>query len=278
MIERRTRNRRAGLALGWILVILYLLPFAWMVSSSLKSTAEIFSLPPTWVPTSPRLDNYAEATTAIPFWRYFANSVLVATVATTGTVVSCSLVAYGFARLRARGLRILFPVVLGTIMLPSVVTLVPQYLLFRSLGWVGTYLPLIVPSWLGAGLSGAFSIFLLRQFFLTISPEQDEAARVEGAGSLRILLRVILPQAKPALAVVAVFDFIAHWNDLLTPLIYLNRSELFTLPQGLASFRDIYTTQWNLLMAGSVLAVLPVLVLMLLAQRLLDRGIVIGRS
>lgn len=231
-----------------------------------------------WVPADPRFANYTEATTAIPFWRYFANSVLVATLATVGTVVSCSLVAYGFARLRAAGLRVLFGVVLATIMLPSVVTLVPQYLLFRSLGWVGTYLPLIVPSWLGAGLSGAFSIFLLRQFFLTIPYEQDEAARVEGASSLRILVRVVLPQARPAVAVVAVFDFLAHWNDLITPLIYLNRAELFTLPQGLASFRDVYSTQWNLLMAGSVLAVLPVLALTLAAQRLLDRGIVVGRG
>lgn len=269
--------RRVCLAAGWLLVAVYLAPFAWMVSSAFKATPEIFALPPTWIPRDPRPANFVEATTLIPFWRYFANSLLIASVATLGTVVSCSLVAYGFARLRARGLGVLFAVVLATIMLPSVVTLVPKYLLFRELGWVGTYLPLIVPSWFAVGLSGAFSIFLLRQFFLTIPREQDEAARMEGAGPLRTLVLVIAPQAKPALAAVVIFDFLAHWNDLLTPLVYLNRPELFTLPQGLASFQSLYATQWNLVMAGSLIAVLPVLALTFAAQRLMARGILVGR-
>lgn len=276
MTRRDSSTRLLCLAAGWVIVVVYLVPLLWMVSSSFKSNSEIFTLPPTAVPEDVRFSNYAEVTTVIPFWTYFGNSVMVAGLATLGTLVSCSLVAYAFSRLPGRGVKPLFFVVLATIMLPSVVTLVPQYLLFRELGWVGTYLPLIVPSWLGSGLSGAFSIFLLRQFFLTIPADQVEAARIEGAGPLRTLVQVILPQAKPALAVVAIFDFLAHWNDLITPLVYLTSPEQYTLPQGLAAFQGFYVTEWNLLMAGSTLAIVPVLVLTLAAQRLMDRGIVVN--
>ncbi|MGH9164966.1 MAG: carbohydrate ABC transporter permease, partial [Acidimicrobiales bacterium] len=178
--------------------------------------------------------------------------------------------AYALARLRARGLNLAFGVMLAPIMLPQQVLLVSQFLIFQRLGWYGSYLPLIVPSILGGG---AFNIFLLRQFFLTLPRDLDQAAQVDGAGHLRIFWRVILPQSWPALAAVGLLDFTSKWNDFLGPLIYLSRTETYTLPLGLASFRDLYNTSWNFLMADTLLAVVPCAVLFLLGQRLLARGV-----
>lgn len=189
-----------------------------------------------------------------------------------GTVVSSAAVAYAFARLRAPGTRYLFILVLATIMLPGEVTLLPSFLLFKSPGWVGTYLPLTVPAWLGGG---AANIFLLRQYFLTIPKEHDESARVDGHGFLSILLRVIIPQSWPAIGVVAVFTFVGTWNDFLGPLLYLSRQEQHTLPLGLNFFKDLYNTQWALLMAGSALALLPCIVIFFFAQRAFTEGVVL---
>jgi len=252
--------------------VVVLIPFAWMLSTSLKPESEVFRTPIEWVPTSPRFENYAEATTLVPFWRYLLNSVIVVVPVAIGTVVSSSAAAYAFARMRAPGLRWLFFLVLAAIMLPGEVTLVPTFLLFNSLGWVGTYLPLIVPAWLGGG---AFNIFLLRQYFLTIPPEQDEAARLDGHGFGSILLRVVIPQSWPAISVVAAFEFVHTWNDFLGPLVYLTHQDQYTLPVGLSFFKDLYNTQWAHLMAASVLALLPAIIVFFLAQRAFTEGIVL---
>lgn len=244
-------------------------PVLWMLSTALKPGDVVFSVPPRLLPTEPAWSNFRTATELIPFWRYLRNSLFVAGVGAVGTVGSSALVAYALARLRAPGLRIVLALVLATIMLPQQVLLVSQFLIFKQLGWYGTYLPLLVPSFLGGG---AFNIFLLRQFFLTLPPELDQAALVDGASHLRIFWRVILPQSVPALIAVGLLDFTSKWNDFLGPLIYLNRTEDYTLPLGLASFQDLYATSWNYLMAGTLLALVPCVVVFLVGQRLLARG------
>lgn len=249
-----------------------LVPVLWMVSTGLKGDNAVFSVPPQIVPRAPKLSNLSTATRLIPFWRYASNSLLIAGLGSIGTVASSALVAYPLARLKARGLRVVFVLVLATMLLPQQVLLITQFLIFKRLGWYGTYLPLIVPSLLGGG---AFNIFLLRQFFLSLPPELDEAALLDGAGYWRIFYRIILPQSVPALLAVGILDFVSKWNDFLGPLIYLNRTSTYTLPLGLASFRDIYDTAWNYLMVDTVLAVLPCVALFFVAQRLLVRGLVV---
>ncbi|CAN5294630.1 carbohydrate ABC transporter permease [soil metagenome] len=249
-----------------------LVPLAWMVSTSLKPESEVFRAPVEWLPSTVRTENYSEAVSLIPFWRYALNSLIVAVPVVVGTVVTSAAVAYAFARLRAPGMRWLFVLVVAAIMLPGEVTLIPSFLLFKELGWVGTYLPLTVPAWLGGG---AFNIFLLRQYFLTIPIEHDEIARVEGHSFLSILLRVVIPQSWPALGVVAAFEFVHVWNDFLGPLLYLTDQDQYTLPLGLNFYKDIYNTQWAHLMAASVLALLPCIVVFFLAQRAFTQGVVL---
>ncbi len=249
-----------------------LLPLAWMISTSLKPESQVFRTPIQWVPTTVRTENYPEAVTLVPFWRYALNSLIVTVPVVIGTVLSSTAVAYAFARLRAPGLRWLFLLVVAGIMLPGEVTLVPSFLLFKELGWVGTYLPLTVPAWLGGG---AFNIFLLRQYFLTIPREQEELARVEGHSFLSILLRVIIPQSWPAISVVAALQFVDSWNDFLGPLLYVTDQNRYTLPVGLNFYKDIYNTQWAHLMAASLLALLPCILVFFVAQRAFTKGVVL---
>ena len=249
-----------------------LLPLAWMLSTSLKPESEVFRAPIEWVPSTVRPENYREAVSLVPFWRYALNSLIVAIPVVVGTVVSSTAVAYAFARMRAPGLRWLFLLVVAAIMLPGEVTLVPSFLLFKELGWVGSYLPLTVPAWLGGG---AFNIFLLRQYFLTIPREQEELARVEGHSFLSILLRVIIPQSWPAISVVAALEFVHVWNDFLGPLLYITDQSKYTLPLGLNFYKDIYNTQWAHLMAASLLALLPCIIVFFLAQRAFTQGVVL---
>ncbi|MGH9154742.1 MAG: carbohydrate ABC transporter permease [Acidimicrobiales bacterium] len=263
----------------WRLILVYgvalsgslfaVVPVVWMLSTALKADDVVFSVPPQLLPADPAWSNFRTATELIPFWRYMGNSLLVAGVGAVGTVASSALAAYALARLRVPGMKVVLALVLATIMLPQQVLLISQFLIFKKLGWYGTYLPLIVPSFLGGG---AFNIFLLRQFFLTLPPELDEAALVDGASHFRIFRRVILPQSVPALMAVGLLDFTSKWNDFLGPLIYLNRTEDYTLPLGLASFQDLYATSWNYLMAGTLLALIPCVVVFLAGQRLLARG------
>jgi len=266
--RRRARVLAALIACAGAAVIL--VPFAWMLSTSLKPPAEVFQTG--LLPEHPRAANYRDATTLIPFWHYFLNSLLVTVPVVVGTVLSSAAAAYAFARLRAPGLNAVFLLVLATIMLPGEITLLPSFLLFKSLGWVGGYLPLIVPAWLGGG---AVNIFLLRQYFLTIPRAQDDAARVDGHGFLSILVRVIIPQSWPAISVVTVFTFVDTWNDFLGPLIYLSRESQYTLPLGLNFFKDIYNTSWPALMAGSIIALAPCVLVFFLAQRAFTQGVVL---
>jgi multiple sugar transport system permease protein len=252
---------------------LALFPLIWMLSTSLKPDSEVFKLPPSWIPAHPRLKNYREALTLIPYWRYTLNTVIITTLVVSGTVITSTMVAYSFARLRAPGLSALFALALSTIMLPTSVTLIPTFLLYRQLHWIGTYLPLVVPSWLGGG---AFNIFLLRQFFLALPREPEEAARVDGAGYFTILWKIVVPQSLPALTAVAIFNFVASWNDFLDPLIYLDKPEQFTLSLGINSFKDIYFSHWNYLMAAAFVAALPCVLVVFFANRLFIRGVVIS--
>jgi ABC-type glycerol-3-phosphate transport system permease component len=259
-------------ALVWGVAVLFLVPFLWMISSSLKPNYQIFEVPPRWIPNPPQWDNYSEALTTLPFDRYMVNTAIITALTIVGHVVSCTLIAYAFARLRAPGRDVLFLVVLATMMLPYPVTMVPLYVLFKQLGWINTFLPLTVPAFFGS----AFYIFLLRQFFLTIPPDFEDAAIIDGANTLQILWRVILPLSMPAVATVAIFTFQAAWNDFLAPLIYLQKPELYTVTLGLQFFRSTYTTNWAYLMAASLVTSLPVIVVFFLAQRYFIEGITLS--
>ncbi len=274
--RRRRRRWQAGITYVLILagLLWVIVPLAWMLSSALKDNVDIFRFPPDLIPAHPAWGNFVAGFTAIPFLRYLGNSLLIAVPATLGTVSSSALAAYAFARLRFPGSRVLFVITLATLMIPSAVTLVPGYLIFSWLGWVGTDLPLIVPSFFGGG---AFNIFLLRQFFRGIPRALDDSARVDGATFLQVFWHIIVPQSIPALSAVGIFDFVSHWNDFFGPLIYLADQDQYTLTVGLASFRDIYgNTQWNLLMADSLLATIPVVAIFFLFQRVFVQGIVVS--
>ncbi len=253
--------------------VVMLVPLAWMVSTSLKDEGEVFIIPIRWIPSQIMWQNYPQAIVFIPYWRFFINSVEVTLFAVVGSVVTASLVAYAFARLRAPGRDGLFLILLATLMLPGEVTLVPTYLIFRNVGWLDTYYPLIVPSWLGGS---AFYIFLLRQFFLTLPLELDDAAKIDGANLLGIFLRIVLPLAKPGLATVAIFAFFNHWNSFQSPLIYLNTMEKYTVPIGLRLYLSTMgNAHWNYLMAATLIAIVPPLVIFFTMQRNFVQGAVL---
>lgn len=243
-----------------------------MVSTSLKAPGREWIFPPEFVPSPAVWRNYIDAWGSAPVMLFLRNSVLVTSLATAGGVLTASVVAFAFARMRYFGRDFWFMLLISTMMLPGVVTLIPLFILYRHLLWLDTLLPLTVPSWLGGG---AFNIFLIRQFYRTLPLELDEAARVDGASTLRIYWQIIVPLAKPVLAVVAIFGFIHHWNDFMGPLIFTNSLEMRTLAVGLHLLRSQFFTPWNLLMAGSVWMVTPVLVLYFLANRYFVQGIVL---
>jgi|SRR5579884_2272345 len=246
-------------------------PLAWMISTSLKAPADVFSFPPKWIPNPIVWSNYPSALTTLPFGTYFENTLTITLLAMVGQLFSAALVAFSFARLRWSGRDALFVVVLATLMLPQHVTLVPQYILFSQLRLVDTFLPLILPAYFGGG---AFFIFLLRQFFMTIPLELDDAARIDGCGDFGIFWRIILPQAGPALAATAIFSFQWHWNDFLGPLIYLTSKTNFTLALGLRLFQSEMGTEWHLVMAASVVVMLPIVVVFFVAQKYFFQGVV----
>lgn len=251
------------------------LPFLWMVSTALKPDALVFRIPPEWFPRPLVWRNFPDSLTVLghPVHLYIWNTTQVTVACVVGAVLSSSLAAFSFARLDFPGRDALFVLVLSTLMLPFAVTMIPTFILFQKLGWLDSFKPLIIPVWLGGG---AFNIFLLRQFFLTIPLEYDEAARIDGATSWQIYWRIIMPLSKPALATVAVFAFIYHWNDFLWPLIVLSSRERWTLSIFLASFQGyMVQPRWNLLMAASTILMLPCLVIFFFSQRLFVRGITI---
>jgi ABC-type glycerol-3-phosphate transport system permease component len=246
-------------------------PLIFVLSTSFKEMGDVFQFPPKFIPNPFTLSAYQEALTLVPMPRYFVNSSYIAIMVVIGSVATACLVAYGFSRYRAPGKDLLFLLILSPMFLPQQVTLIPLFLAYKSIGWMDTYLPLIVPHFFGGG---AFFIFLLRQFFASIPRDLDEAARIDGCGELAILWRIVLPLSKPAMAVVAIFSFMGSWNDFMSPLIYLNSVEKLTVTLGLSKFQGMYgATLWNSVMAGTVLIVLPPLILFLAAQRYFVEGI-----
>lgn len=268
-LTRRQLPRVLGYAAALIVAILFLLPLFWMISSSLKPNYQVLEFPPRWLPDPIRWANYPEALTYVPFGRYTLNTLLIAAMTILGHLLSCTVVAYAFARLRAPGKDFLFLVLLATMMLPYPVTMIPIYIGFKTLGWVNSFLPLIVPAFFGS----PFYIFLLRQFFLTLPAELEDAARVDGANTLQMIWHIILPISTPALATVAIFTFQASWNDFLGPLIYLHDQSKYTVSLGLNFFRSSYDVRWAYLMAASMVTMLPVILIFFLAQKLFIEGI-----
>jgi multiple sugar transport system permease protein len=240
-----------------------------MLLASTRTDADMFQFPPLIIPHRWAFSNYVDAFNFMPFLQYTWNTTVITGLNVVGTLFSCSLAAYSFSRVRWRGRGVVFALVLSTMLLPFPVTVIPLYVIFNRLGLIGTFAPLIVPSFFG----NAFFIFLLRQFFLTLPHELDEAARIDGAGHLTIYARVILPLARPALAVVALLTFLNNWTDFLGPKIYLQDTSMYTLSQGMTYFMGQHEFRWSLLMAASVLFILPVVVVFLAAQRTFIQGI-----
>jgi multiple sugar transport system permease protein len=265
----RRLQRIAAYAALTALSLVFAVPFLWLLSTSLKPPAQLFRLPPEWIPDPFTWSNYPRALTQIPFALYLKNTLYIALFNVVASVIACSLVAYGFARIQWPGRNFLFLVLVSTLMIPFPVTLIPTFLIFRDLGWINTPHPLTIPALTG----NAFFIFLLRQFYLTIPDELSAAARIDGANELQIYWRIILPLARPALAVVALFTFMANWNDFLGPLIYLSDRDQYTLAIGLYGFLSRVRTDWGPLMAAATIMVAPIVVLFFLTQRTFIQGI-----
>ncbi len=252
-----------------LFAILMLLPFIWMFSTSLRLPKESFSLPPAWIPTTFNWDNYRQVFKQVPFWNFFLNSLFIAIVTTAGQLLTCSLAAYAFARLRFPGNQVLFILLMTSLMVPGYMTIVPVFAIIRTLRLADTAWALILP-----GLTGAFGIFLLRQFFMTIPMDLEDAARMDGASPPQIFKNIMLPLAAPAISVLAIFTFNGNWNDFFRPLIFLKSWEKFTLPLGLVTLRGVEGTgSISVVLAGVTLSVIPVVIVFLLAQQYLIEGI-----
>jgi len=251
--------------------IFFALPLVWMVSTSLKSNRQIFVFPPQWIPKPVIWRNYPDVFDYAPFLLYFKNTMIIEVACILGTLLSSSLVAYGFSRLNAPGKDFLFILMLSTMMLPYQVWMIPLYVLFTKIGWVNTFYPLTIPAFFG----NALYIFLLRQFFLTIPKELEDAARLDGCSYFRIYWQIMLPLTKPALATVVIFTFMGVWNDFLGPLLYLQEPEKYTLAIGLQVFLSQHGADWGLLMAASTMIVLPVIVTFFFTQKQFIQGIVL---
>lgn len=275
--------RRSWMIVSYSLMIifgvLFMFPWFWTLMTSLKRPAELFRFPPLWIPARPQFQNYVDVFNKVPLARWFINSIVVVALATSGTVISATLVAYSFARFRWHGRDLIFAITLATMMLPAEITLIPQYLLFKYLGWLNSIRPLWVPAWFGGG---AFAIFLLRQFIMSLPREFDEAATLDGANPVRILTTVLLPLMKPVLATISVISFIGSWNDFMGPLIYLATPEKFTVALGLRYF-DVTPGEstWGMptehfLMACCTMSATPIIVLFFAAQKYFVQGIVMS--
>ncbi len=271
-MPRRNNTRWRGRLLLHLAFIagslVMLLPFMWMLSTSLKEQREVFT--PTWIPNPIAWSNYEEALTALPFDRYYFNSLVVAISATLLQLLTSSLAAFAFARLQFKARDTIFLVYLGTLMIPFPVLLVPNFIVIRELGWYDSYAALIIPP-----AFSAFSTFLLRQHFRSLPLELDDAARIDGATSLRIWWQIIMPMSKTTLAALSIFIFLGSWNDFLWPLVVTNSPEMRTVPVGLNSFQGQFGVKWQLLMAAAVVAMLPVLIVYVFAQKWFIRGIAI---
>lgn len=250
--------------------VLCLMPLFWMIRSSLMTNVEIFMVPIHWLPEKVQWQNYRDVFTTLPFLKYYANSLKLVVFVVSGAVITSSLCAYGLSRVNWQGKNLVFTCIMGSMMLPVAVTIIPTFLMFRKVGLTNSLVPLIIPAWLGGG---AFYIFLLRQFFLSIPRDMDEAAYIDGATHLQIYSRIILPLTKPALVVVGMFAFMNTWNDFLGPLIYLNSDDKYTVALGLQLFIGSYRAEWQLMMAAACLVVIPAIIVFMLGQRYLIEGI-----
>ncbi len=247
-------------------------PFYWMIATSLKTEARVFAFPPEWIPNPPIVDSYQYIFNELPFASYIVNSLKVSLLSTLGIVLSSSLAAYAFARVRFRGRESLFILTLAALMIPAQVTMIPLYIVMTRIGWVDTHWPLIAPAYFGS----AFGIFLMRQYFMTIPQELNDAAKIDGCSHFGVYWRIMLPLAKAVIATLALLSFMGSWNDLLGPVIYLYTEKLFTLPLALTRFRGQYYTQWAYMMAGATVSLLPILVVFLFTQQYFVRGVVLS--
>ncbi len=276
MIDTGARLQRlAGRGILYALLIVsaavMLVPFLWMLSTSLKADEYVLSIPPRFFPRPLTTASYAQLNELFPMERMFVNSLSVAVLTTLGQIITCSMAAYAFARMRFRGSNAVFLLYLATLMIPSQVTITPLFILMRNLDWLNTYQGLILP-----GVFNAFGVFLLRQFFLALPRDLEEAAFIDGASHWTIYRSIILPLARPALATLGVFAFMGSWNAFLWPMFIVRDLEMMTLPVGLATLHGRWLTRWNLVMAGTVITVLPMLVVYLLAQKYFVRGVVMS--
>lgn len=268
------RSKVAGLVgtvfllLGSVLV---LYPLAWMISTALKSDAEVM-INPSLIPRDIRWDNFAKAWNSAPFDIYLRNTVFLTIVVLIGVLLSTTLVAYGFAKLNFKGKNTIFLCVLGTMMIPGMVTMIPSYVMFSKIGWVGSYLPLTVPAFTG----GAYNIFLLRQAFMGINSAYSDAAKIEGAGELKIMTKIYMPLTRPVLTTIAVFTFNGTWNDYFGPMLYLNSEKLYTLQLGLRTFRGSAGVEWQKFMAASLIVLIPTVLLYFFMQKYIIQSVAIG--
>lgn len=249
----------------------FILPFAWMVLTALKDPSEVFTQ---LLPSTPRFSNFHEALTqpALPFGRFFLNTAFLTVTCTTLSLLASSLVAYGLVRIPFRGRNVVFFAILSTMMVPAIVMMIPTFWLFQKLGWVDTFLPFLVPALCG----NPFHIFFMRQYFKTLPDELFEAARVDGCNHLQMYAWIVLPLSRPVLAALTIFSFLFYWNDFLGPLLYLHSIEMRTVTLGLYAFSGMYGTDWELMMAASLVAITPVLVVFFALQKYFERGIVLS--
>jgi multiple sugar transport system permease protein len=266
---------RVGHALVMLILIalsiLVLIPLVWTVCMALKPDSEVYN--GQFFPTTLQWDNFYKAVTSIDFFRYLGNTMIIVVPNVIGQVISCSLVAYGFSRYNFKGKRVWFLILLATMMIPGQITMIPQYLLYRQMGWVNTFLPLTIPAFFA---TSGYNVFLIRSYMSGIPKDFDEAATIDGAGPIRSFLQIMMPMCKPVLMAITVFTFMGSWNDFNGPLIYLYDADKYTLALGLSFFKGLYTSKWNLLMAATVLVMLPVLILFFVAQDYIINGISIS--
>lgn len=269
-----TSDRIQRLAIHLVLIIgslTFLLPLIWVVSTSLKEPGDVYQFPPQFIPDPVQWQNYPDALGSLPFDRFFINTITIALFRLVGLLITCSMAGFAFARLRWRGRRVLFLIVLVTLMIPAEVTIIPEYVIFSRLGWVGTYAPLIVPAFFA---TNAFFVFLFRQFFMSISQDIIDAARIDGCSFWQLYWRIIVPMSRPVFLVVTIYVIQNNWNAYLQPLIYIIDREQYTLALGLRLFNEQYFSQFHLLMAATVVVTLPILILYFVMQRYFVRGVV----
>jgi len=270
--SKKTYTRIVHLISHFILLLgslIMVVPFIWMLSTSFKSPGKTFVFPPQWIPNPFVFSNYTDMWSALPFGTFFLNSVKIASLSTIGQLIACSISAFAFSVIVFKGRDTLFLILIATLMIPYQVTLIPTFILYSKIGWVGTHYPLIVPAYWG----GAFGTFLIRQFYRTIPLELAESARMDGANIFQIFLHIYVPLSGVALATLGIFTFMWSWNDLLTPLIYLREMNQLTLTVGLSFFQNQYGGKWTLMMAGAMVSILPILIIFFLAQKYFIQGI-----